>query len=392
MTAAEAQPPVADGAGWSQSLSVGAPGIALMLIEDAHRGLATRESVHPWALAMTQYPVTAHPETACLYRGAPAVAFALHMAGDAAYSNALKTLDSSIASLTRHRLTAAHERMSRGQPPALREFDLISGMTGLGTYLLARHHGGHLLDEVLRYLVRLALEPLKIDGASLPGWWSGNDTSDRPSPDGGHANLGLAHGIAGPLALMATALRHGVDVPDQAEAIGSICSWLEQWRIGTGTSTWWPEMISRDDWKKSATRQTRPSRPSWCYGTPGLARAQQLAALALGDVKAQRHVEDALVGCITDERQLSLLTDASLCHGWAGLIQATCRAAADARGDALAARVPFLCSRLERYLERHPIADHDGLLEGRSGVRLARRTALRGSPACRWDACLLLDG
>lgn len=66
-----------------------------------------------------------------------------------------------------------------------------------------------------------------------------------------------------------------------------------------------------------------PQRPSWCYGTPGLARAQQLAALALTDPRRQQLAEHALAGYVSDVRQLSQLRDASVCHGWAGLRHAT---------------------------------------------------------------------
>ena len=78
---------------------------------------------------MTRTPVTAHPDACGLYQGAPAVAFTLHAAGQPAYGTALGTLDGHIATLTRHRLERAHERIDRGQLPALREFDLINGST-----------------------------------------------------------------------------------------------------------------------------------------------------------------------------------------------------------------------------------------------------------------------
>ena len=55
-------------------------------------------------------------------------------------------------------------------------------------------------------------------------------------------------------------------------------------------------------------------------GTPGLARAQQLAALALGDRARQQAAEDALARCLADPVQLARISDPALCHGWAGLL------------------------------------------------------------------------
>ncbi|MGH8910153.1 MAG: lanthionine synthetase LanC family protein [Egibacteraceae bacterium] len=56
------------------------------------------------------------------------------------------------------------------------------------------------------------------------------------------------------------------------------------------------------EWTTHSVQQPGPQRPSWCYGTPGLTRAQQLAALALGDRQRQRQAENALAGCITDDK------------------------------------------------------------------------------------------
>lgn len=40
---------------------------------------------------------------------------------------------------------------------------------------------------------------------------------------GGHADLGLAHDITGPLALLARAMRRGITVEGQAAAIEETC-------------------------------------------------------------------------------------------------------------------------------------------------------------------------
>jgi hypothetical protein len=344
---------------------------------------------------MTHSPVIAHPDACGLYRGAPAVAFALHAAGQPAYASALDTLDRHITTVTRHRLDRAHRRIDLGQLPALREFDLISGLTGIAVYLLHCHGEGGLLREVLTYLVRLT-EPLtNTDGDVLPGWWCADgpgNQSPRRWP-GGHGNLGIAHGVSGPLALLSTAVRRGISVPGQADAIGRICTYLDRWRRGTDARPWWPPMISLTEWRTGTTGQPGPHRPSWCYGTPGLARALQLAALALADRPRQRLAEHALAGCVTDEGQLAQLRDASLCHGWAGLIQTTRRAGADADGgSALAAALPRLLARLDQHLRQSGAPTQDGLVEGTTGIHLARSTTAPRPPTVPWDACLLLSG
>lgn len=376
------------------SLGDGIAGIALLPFEQARTGGADTVAAHQWAKRMTQGTVTAHPDLASLYRGAPAVAFALHTSGQPAYARALDSLDEHITTLTRHKLQAAHDRIDGGRLPTVREFDLISGLTGIGAYLLHRDRHPELLRDVLAYLVRLT-EPVLIDGEPLPGWWSAEPPADRPAGawPGGHGNLGLAHGAAGPLALMATAMRRDTTVPGQTRAMTTIGDWFDRCRVGATPASWWPGRITLAE-QRTGIAQDGPQRPSWCYGTPGQARAQQLAALALGDQQRQQQAEDTLAKCVGADRQLALLADNSLCHGWAGLVLTVWRAAADADLDGeLTAALPRLRTRLDQRLHTHGPPADGGLLEGEAGMQLVQHTVDTDQPeSTRWDLCLLLSG
>ncbi|WP_189134459.1 lanthionine synthetase LanC family protein [Wenjunlia tyrosinilytica] len=135
----------------------------------------------------------------------------------------------------------------------------------------------------------------------------------------------------------------------------------------------------------------RPARPSWCYGTPGIARAGQLAALATGNTAWQLAFEDAFARCLTDPVQLARITDPGLCHGWAGLFQTAWRAARDAATPAIAAHLPHLAATLARHARPGACAG-DGFLEGDVGTALALITTAYGTtPNSGWDSCLLID-
>lgn len=376
--------------GWAESLANGAPGILLLHAERARIDCGPWQTAHRWAAAATRNPVTANPGCG-LFRGAPAVAYALAAADHPAYARALRTLDQHVLSITQRRLATAHTRIDRGELPALSEYDLINGLTGLGCYMLHQHPDGSVVRDILSYLVRLG-EPLTVHGHEVPGWWTGNGPSDQPSArfPTGHGNLGLAHGITGPLTLLATALGAGIVVNGHTGAIARICGWLDRWRQAEDTRAWWPPWITLDEHHNGHTRQAGPLRPSWCYGTPGQARALQLAGLATGDPARQHAAEQALLGCITDPRQLASLTDTSLCHGWAGLVHTVWGAAAEAQTGELAARLPRLRRQLiSRYRDRPGQA---GLLEGHAGVMLVLHTTASGTPPqSAWDACLLTN-
>lgn len=145
--------------------------------------------------------------------------------------------------------------------------------------------------------------------------------------------------------------------------------------------TWWPQTITLSDLRRGAPDQQTPLRPSWCYGTPGIARAQQLAAQALRDTNRQRLAEAAFADCVTDPTQIQRLTDRSLCHGTAGLLATARRIAADAL-------TPTPLTPIED-LYRHATPDTDepeGLLLGTTGSDLAAVA----TTTTAWDACLLL--
>ncbi|MGW5879004.1 lanthionine synthetase C family protein [Nocardiopsis terrae] len=374
----------------AQSLAKGGIGTALMHIEHAHTGRGSWESAHNWVQKAAAAPVSAADE-ACLYFGAPALAFLLHAAqsdGAPRYAAARERIDAAVRHLAHRRLDLAHARIDSAQPAAFAEYDLLHGLTGIGAHLLHHDPADDALGRILTYLVRLT-RPLTVDRQQLPGWWVHHDPQRGTSDHfpGGHANLGIAHGITGPLALLAQAQRRRITVDGQNEAIELICTWLDSWRRENDTGTWWPQWVTTEALRSRRTDQSGPQRPSWCYGTPGLARAQQLAALATADTDRQRMAEHAFANCLADPNQLARIHDPGLCHGWAGLAQTANRAAADALTPAIAHHLPFLTDRLDR--ER---TDTAGFLDGRAGADLARATAAEGQPpATGWDACLLIN-
>lgn len=347
-------------------------------------GSAGWQEAHDW-LTLAVRDGLAAGAWACLYHGAPALAFALHPIPHPGYQAAKVALDDGVASLTRDRLTAAFQRLERGERPALAEFDLISGLAGLGAHWWRRDPGGDLITDVLAYLIRLT-EPVD----DLPGWWTlSSARSGVEPPPGGHSNHGMAHGIAGPLALLALTARAELILPGHLEAIGRICAWLDVWQQDHFGAPWWPETITLTELQQGWSVQRAPRRPSWCYGTPGLARAQQLAAIAT-DNEARRDIaERAMAKCLTGQ-QLGKITEAGLCHGMAGVYQSAYRASLDAATPAIGRCLPALAAALTRYAETGHL-DAQGMLTGSAGLGLALETARHTTPpSSGWDACLLI--
>ncbi len=379
-----ATPPAADiSLSYGQSLAHGPLGTALLHVERARRGAIAWEEVHR-SLSGTG-PLIDGPD-AGLYLGAPAMAFVLHLAanGTDRYAGALRSLDTVVAAHTRRRLAAAHERMNAGHATTFAEYDLLRGLTGVGALLLRRQPRGPETKGVLEYLVRLT-EPTFTDGELRPGWWVGHAPTHQTAMPGGHANAGMAHGITGPLALLSLALRAGVTVDGHEAAIRRICSWLDGIRRVDRAGIRWPRWTS-----SRAAVPAFPAAPSWCYGTPGIARAQQLAAVVTEDGDRKQMAERALLDCLADPDQLDQVADRGLCHGFAGIVRAAQRVAEDA------ANPPAFADRIGALLQRASAAGRlaeTGFLEGEAGAALTFLDAEPGgvaAPGGWWDACLLL--
>jgi lantibiotic biosynthesis protein len=281
-------------------------------------------------------------------------------------------------------------------------YDTISGLTGLGRHLLAE--GQHEpLRQVLDRLVALT-EPITLHGRRVPGWWVHRPPTDVDDPKTyarGHVNLGMAHGIAGPLALLSLARSAGVVVPGHEEAIARIVAWQLERVLADEHGPYWPYHLTFAEETGGTT--VTAAKPAWCYGTPGVARAVQLAGLAMGEASWGRVAVRAMRSALERPREH---VDGSLCHGSAGLLHVTAAIAADSGEPSLLAALPRLVGETAaRFDPAAPFGfrytdaalalteDRAGFLEGAAGIALALAAATGMSTSdgmAPWDAALLV--
>jgi lantibiotic biosynthesis protein len=277
-------------------------------------------------------------------------------------------------------------------------YDTISGLAGIGRVLLAALVSGHEMCEpgLTATLDTLTAMILTRHG-NRPGWWipaSGHPPRVTAHPSGA-ANTGMAHGIAGPLALLSIAETAGWTVAGQPAAIGSAAQWLLDWR--TNSASWWPPYVTGDDLDTGVASPVAGRRDAWCYGTPGIGRALTLAAHAIGDPQLAETADAAIASLADRSDQDWDVTGPTLCHGHAGVLQSTAHSqAATADRAALAITTAFWPQHAFAFQHTgngRP-ADEPGLLTGAAGIALAladHGELLAGPVAARWDAVLLLS-
>ncbi|MEW6281924.1 MAG: lanthionine synthetase C family protein [Candidatus Eremiobacterota bacterium] len=238
------------------------------------------------------------------------------------------------------------------------DWDLISGLTGCAVALTR--------EPVLRFLADLL---------QRTGWVTPADqvhASMRPElPEGGF-NLGLAHGVPGPLALLCLA---GQPAPEPALGI------LERARLEDDWGPNWPNAVPLRAGGQPDYVHLRPTHAAWCYGSPGVARALWHAGRRQPALEAMRAVArrpDAA----------RRLASPALCHGWAGLALQALRFWNDTSDPDLEALARTMFQRLTEetsWMEGHP-----GFLDGAAGIALALAAAASHvEPG--WDRILLLS-
>jgi len=289
------------------SLSLGAPGPALLFGYLARSGLC-RDSERPAALAELYLDEAASalattPMSIGLFSGFSGVAWAsqhlsrlLGLAGDAngeIDDILLKTL---------------------AQPPWRGDFDLGTGLAGIGVYALERLPRATAVRCLVAVVERLT-ETASIGERGVT-WQTRPDLLPphrRQEEPLGYFNLGVAHGVPGAISFLADAC-HVEPCAHQARYLleGAVRWLLEQPRTGRPG-------FSFGKWISPSRGLLPAPRLGWCYGDPGVAGALLYAARTIGDARWEAEALEigrraALVPC-----EEAGIADPALCHGAIGL-------------------------------------------------------------------------
>ncbi len=322
-----------------------------------------------------------------------------------------------VANLERLAISAITDMANsvRNQEPGMSvgSFDVISGLAGIGAYLLCR-----IKDPTVRPTFESVVESLvSLEGScgGLPRWYTpgkyvGDAATIRLYPHG-NLNCGLAHGIPGPLGLLSLAYIYGVRVAGIAKAIEGFSEWLYCNRHDDAWGVNWPSSIPLKPGDKgnaslvpdlSDSGRFGPTRAAWCYGAPGVARALWLAGSALQVRRYRDCAIEAMAAVYRRPVSERKIDSPTFCHGVAGLLQITMRFAADTGLEMFQEASEMLCQQLldlyrpETLLGYYCLEPNGGmveklgLLDGAAGV-LITLLAARGGPEPAWDRLFLLS-
>jgi lantibiotic biosynthesis protein len=287
------------------------------------------------------------------------------------------------------------------------QYDLISGLVGVGVYAVERFprpSGVRCLEAVIDRLEELA----ERQGDEVT-WFTAPELlppESREQTPHGYYNLGVAHGVPGVIALLGDACRLGV----QAERARPLLEGAVRWLLGQRL----PESSEPGGFCYATFAgqgiERRAARLAWCYGDPGIAATLLAAARSVGRLDWEREALDIAVRSASAAPERAGVRDAGLCHGALSLAHLFNRfhqagGAADGELFAGAARGWYRRGLDLRQPDR-PLGgfvawgpgedremawqDDPGFLTGAAGVGLALLAGLTGIEP-EWDRLLQVD-
>ncbi len=290
-------------------------------------------------------------------------------------------------------------------PSADAEYDLISGLVGIGVYAAERlpsPTAAACLDRIVAHLDRSASNMRRgvtwfTPAARLEPW-------QRELSLTGHINLGVAHGVPGIIGLLSLTLAHGIAVPQSRRLLAGAVEVLLSQRLADSVADGGGSGSGSFGYTGGLNVDSRPARLAWCYGDLGVATVLLSAATAAGNEAWRREALRLARGAATRTISDSGVRDAALCHGAAGVAHLFNRLY-QSTGDGVladAARRWFAETLAHRQQGRgvggfaawrhHGAggewADEPGFLEGAAGVGLALLGAVTTDEP-QWDRVLL---
>ncbi|MDR9857743.1 lanthionine synthetase C family protein [Paenibacillus sp. VCA1] len=283
------------------SLADGIPGIWLLFAEwdqlEPENGW--KERIHHHVLSLFEN-MALRTSDLTLFSGVTGLSYGLLIASDqrSNYSQARANLNYVIAShFTNHTLEAS----------GLDALEIINGLSGAGRYILESYQDEGICEIAEPFFAMLVKEA-----------HSFMDGIRSSAPD--TIRLGMAHGLAGTLALLVTALHKGFEVEGLHIAIDRMADYLAQQIRRDRFGLYWPVSPGRNQqWSKEEREETREIE-GWCHGTLGISVTLMRAGIICGREPWKALADEAARSVFrVGDDELNAMTP-SFCHGLAGLL------------------------------------------------------------------------
>ncbi|MHC3866922.1 lanthionine synthetase C family protein [Streptococcus thermophilus] len=225
------------------------------------------------------------------------------------YDKLLDTLETILLALTKDRL----REIKRSNIVKEEYFDVIQGVSSVARYLLSKEkltsEQRVLVKEILNYLADLINHDPTIYAEYMP-----NEKLRKKFPSG-YINLGVAHGILGPLYVLALGFKK-FDMIQYLLSIEKGLSYYERsfFTNKIGKIIGWNGRVS-----DAVENEGFRFNSSWCYGSLGMARVLYNIAKIIDSRKFREMATDVFTSSIDYINSSEILNNA-ICHGRSGIM------------------------------------------------------------------------
>lgn len=396
--------------GWapwsSTTLSAGFPSLILMSsqMEKFFPGDSWHNTTNQYLMALQEaMKQEGFAHTTAMFSGMTGIAFSIQTASAHTTRNRkfLSKINHMIISEVTRQCSTFRNRINGSRSPS--DYDVISGLSGAGRYLLNLTGNDAYLavDNITECLTNLA-RPTD-DGKE--GWYVPPEQlftdDDRQEYPYGAYNCGVAHGLAGVVSFLSLAYSRGHCNARTYDAIQYMSQWLVRHSEERSSGFCWPTLLTLQEASTEGAVSSHQTRDAWCYGTAGIGRSLYLAGVALSD---SQYLETSLEAFHAIEHRADHNLDGmTFCHGKSGLLHIVDRMYSDTHDEQLLPLRTRLLSDLIRSADsNYPFLIPDmegtrpvnkiGLIDGISGVVLTLLAAIADDNyQSTWDQAFLVS-
>lgn len=290
-------------------------------------------------------------------------------------------------------------------------YDVIYGLSGILNYLLdveIKEEDSYKIETIIKYLV-MVTEHVDYNDYTIPKIFIPNENltdSEKEYFKFGNINLGLSHGIAGPLKVLTKARRKHYNIDGIEEAILLLIKIYEKFEIKIGNVITWPATIDLEEYHSNIikNKDNYLDLYKWCYGSFSL-------SLILSSVYSYKNNKNMYLKYMNNCKLISLKSyneyyffTPNICHGYSSMLLMTLIAYRKMNDKSILINIHFILDRildcfdefyeygfkinLDNETENYKIKNY-GFLDGTSGIILALLFIFNDN--CNFVKLLFLD-
>lgn len=227
-----------------------------------------------------------------------------------------KNFSNYVNSYIKETITGFLSQLYESQYCYMRDYDVISGVSGILGYTVLQEDLTEVSKELGSYLI-YRCRKMEYGNIVIPGFYIPQNNQfladDKKKFGNGNFNMGLSHGVPGILLALCLLKEKGIEVEGLCEAIKVCADFLYDF-IDMDKMRW-GAYLDLEDYCNNISGELH-TRDAWCYGSPGVSYALYIGGMVLGEEKYTKLSVEVMENVMKD---LQSIESPTFCHGLSGV-------------------------------------------------------------------------